>query len=57
MCNHLCGSVDSVPHHKIFAGFGKSSTLQYLSSVQVGRVEIKAAPGRSNRAAYSPVAC
>lgn len=36
VCNHLCASVDSVPYHKMFAGFGKSATLQYLSSVQVG---------------------
>ena len=36
MCNHLCTAVDSVPYHKVFAGFGKSATLQYLNAVQVG---------------------
>ena len=35
ICNHVCSSVDSVPFHKVFAGFGKTSSLQYLSAIQV----------------------
>ena len=27
--------MDSVPFHKVFAGFGKSSSLQYLSAIRV----------------------
>lgn len=36
ICNHLCSSVESVPYHKVFAGFGKCDTLQYGNTMQVG---------------------
>ena len=35
ICNHLSSSVESVPYHKVFTGFGKRGPLQYLSAVQV----------------------
>ncbi|EFN60095.1 hypothetical protein CHLNCDRAFT_133411 [Chlorella variabilis] len=34
ICNHLCSSVESVPYHKVFAGFGKCDTLQYGNTMQ-----------------------
>ncbi|KAI3429649.1 hypothetical protein D9Q98_005734 [Chlorella vulgaris] len=35
VCNHLCSGVESVPYHKIFAGFGKQGTLQHIDTIQV----------------------
>ncbi len=35
-CNHLCFSVDSVPFHKVFSGFGSRAMLKYSGAIQVG---------------------
>lgn len=40
VCNHLCSSVDSVPFHKVFAGFGSSATLKYSGAIQVGLLSV-----------------